>query len=123
MGDPAFIAWLRRLSGAVDPAALSAGSPLATMATRAGALDVAATTTAEQSALGATDDRFDASYPEPSMWLEAVLAVPDGAAVPDDLGDVATGALAGWDAPSTATQSLPSASTMLALRTLWAEAT
>ena len=58
------------------------------------------------------------------MWLEAVLAVPDGAAVPDDLGDVATGALdAGWDAPSTATQPLPSASTMLALRTLWQEAT
>ncbi len=57
------------------------------------------------------------------MWLEAVLAVPDGAAVPDDLGDVATGALVGWDAPSAATQAVPGASTMLALRTLWSEAT
>ena len=74
-------------------------------------------------ALGATADRFDASYPEPSMWLEAVLAVPDGAAVPDDLGGVATGALGGWDAPSAATQPLPGASTMLALRALWPEAT
>ena len=32
------------------------------------------------------------------MWLEAVLAVPDGAAVPDDLGDRRHGAAApAWD--------------------------
>ena len=45
--DPAFMPWLRRLAGAVSPSALSAGTPLATMATRAGALDIAATTDAE----------------------------------------------------------------------------
>ena len=89
----------------------------------AGALDVAATTDRRARRSGATADRFDASYPEPSMWLEAVLAVPDGAAVPDDLGDVASGATVGWDAPSAATQPLPGASTMLALRALWQEAT
>ena len=122
--DPSFIPWLRRLAGAVSPSALSAGTPLATMATRAGALDIAATTEAARAALGATADRFDASYPEPSMWLESVLAVPDGVAVPDDIAVIATGALAdaGWDGAATATQSLPSASTMLALRTLWQEA-
>lgn len=121
--DPAFIAWYRRLARAVDPAALSAGSPLATMATRP-PLDIAATSDAERVALGATADRFDASYPEPSMWLEAVLAVPEGSAVPDDLDSLAAEALgAAWDEASAATQSLPNASTMLALRALWQEAT
>ena len=83
--DPAFIAWLRRLAGAVDASPLSAGTPLATMAIAAGALDVAATTDAERSAARCHGDRFDANYPEPSMWVEAVLAVPDGTAVPDDV--------------------------------------
>jgi hypothetical protein len=123
LGDPAFIAWLRRLSGAVDESRLSAGTPLGTMVTRAGALDVAATTVAEHAALGARAGEFDASYPEPSMWLQAVLAASEGTAVPDDLGGLAAEALAGWDAPTAATQPVPSASTMLALRTLWQEAT
>jgi hypothetical protein len=121
--DPAFIPWLRQLAGAVDESALSAGTPLATMATRSGALDVAATTVAEHAALGATAERFEPSYPEPSMWLQAVLAAPDGTAVPDDLGGLAAEALVEWDAPSAATQPVPSAPTMLALRTLWQEAT
>ena len=58
------------------------------------------------------------------MWLEAVLAVPDGAAVPDDLRRCRHGRPRrhGTD-PSTATQALPGASTMLALRALWQEAT
>ena len=58
------------------------------------------------------------------MWLEAVLAVPDGVAVPDDLGDRRRGRpRRDGTTPSAATQSLPGASTMLALRTLWQEAT
>ena len=123
--DPSFIPWLRRLAGAVSPTALSAGTPLATMATRAGALDIAATSEAARIGLGARSDAFDASYPEPSMWLEAVLAVPDGITIPDDVPGLAAAALqeAGWDDAATATQSLPGASTMLALRTLWQEAT
>ena len=122
LADPEFVAWLRRLAGAVDESALSGGSPLATMATRP-ALDIAATSDAERAALGAPAERFDPSYPVPSMWMEAVLAVPDGMAVPDDLGGLASDALAGWNDASTATQPLPSASTMLALRAFWAEAT
>ena len=118
--------WLRRLSGAVDASALSAGTPLATMATRAGALDIAATTDAERGRL-LGGDRFEVNYPEPSMWVEAVLAVPDGAAAPDDLdgGDRRDGARRGrlGRPPTAATQSLPGATTMLALRTLWQEAT
>ncbi|MET0458860.1 MAG: hypothetical protein ABW195_06415 [Ilumatobacteraceae bacterium] len=121
--DPAFLAWLRQLAGAVSPAALSAGTPLDTMATRP-AVDIAATSEAARIGLGATADRFDPSYPEPSMWLEAVLAVPDGITVPDDIAGLAAAALAdaGWAGAATAAQSLPAASTMLALRALWQEA-
>ncbi|MET0144169.1 MAG: hypothetical protein ABW328_05200 [Ilumatobacteraceae bacterium] len=123
--DTSFIPWLRRLAGAVDPSTLSAGTPLATMVNRPSALDVGATSAAAVAALGATAERFDASYPEPSMWLQAVLAVPGGASAPGDLATTATTALrdAGWDAAAAATQPLPSASTMLALRALWEEAT
>jgi hypothetical protein len=123
--DPAFIPWLRRLAGAVSPAALSLNTPLDTMTTRAGALDIAATSGAASSGPGAPADRFVASYPEPSMWMDAVLAVPDGIAIPDDVDVIATDALdgAGWDGPDTATQHLPGASTMLALRAFWQEAT
>ena len=123
--DPSFIPWLRRLAGAVDPSTLSGGTPLATMVNRASALDIGATSAADIAALGATAGRFDASYPEPSMWLEAVLAVPAGTAAPGDLAGTATTALqgAGWEPAAAATQPLPSASTMLALRALWEEAT
>lgn len=119
--DPAFTPWFRQLSGAVDVSALSGGTPLATMVNRPSALDIAATTDAEVAALGG--DRFAVNYPEPSMWVEAVLAVPDGTAVPAGLVPaLATAAsAAGWDAPGAATQPLPGATTMLALRALWQE--
>jgi hypothetical protein len=121
--DPAFVPWLRRLAGAVDESVLSGGTPLATMATRAGSLDIAATTDAELAGLGG--DRFAVNYPEPSMWVEAVLAVPDGAAAPDGLAAEAAAALAaaGWGAADTAAASVPGASTMIALRELWRQAT
>ena len=120
--DPAFIAWLRRLAGTVDESQLSAGTPLGTMAVRP-SLDVAATTEVERMTVGG--DRFDVNYPDPTMWVEAVLAIPDGTSVPGDIATLAADALlaAGWGDPSTATQPVPSASTMLALRTLWNEAT
>ncbi len=120
--DPAFIAWLRRLAGAVDESQLSAGTPLATMAVRP-SLDVAATTEAERTTVGV--DRFDVNYPDPTMWVEAVLAVPDGTSVAGDVATTAADALlaAGWGDPSTAVQPVPGASTMLALRTLWGEVT
>ena len=120
--DPAFVPWLRRLAGTVDESAVSAGTPLATMAIRP-ALDVAATTEAERSALGG--DRFDVNYPDPTMWVEAVLSTPDGVRVPDDLATAAADALtaSGWSDAATATQAVPGASTMLGLRALWAEAT
>jgi hypothetical protein len=120
--DPAFGPWVRRLSRAVDVSSLSAGTPLATMLTRTGSLDIAATTDAEVSALGG--DRVDLNYPEPSMWVEAVLAVPGGQAAPDSLAAALTDALAstGWSAPGSAAQRLPDAGTMLALRTYWRDA-
>jgi hypothetical protein len=120
-GDPAFTPWLNQLAGAVDVTALSGGTPLATMVNRPSALDIAATTDAEVAAVGG--DRFAVNYPEPSMWVEAVLAVPDGTAVPEGLVPaLATAAsAAGWDAPGAATQPLPGATTMLALRARWQE--
>ena len=121
--DPAFVPWVRRLSRAVPVSSLSAGTPLATMLTRAGSLDVAATTDAEVAALGG--DRVDLNYPEPSMWVEAVLAVPSGASAPEGLADALTAALTstGWAAPGSAAQRLPNADTMLALRAYWRDAT
>jgi hypothetical protein len=120
--DPAFGPWVRRLSRAVDVSSLSAGTPLATMLTRAGSLDIAATTDAEVAALGG--ERVDVKYPEPSMWVEAVLAVPGGQAAPDGLAAALTQVLAatGWSAPGSATQRLPDAGTMLALRAFWRDA-
>jgi hypothetical protein len=120
VSDPAFTPWLNRLTGAVPTSSLSAGTPLATMAVRP-ALDLAATTDAEAEAVGG--DRFALNYSDPRMWVEAVLAVPAGAAAPaglvDDLTSAATAA--GWDEPAAVPQALPNASTMLALRARWQE--
>jgi hypothetical protein len=111
------------LAGAVGASSLSAGTPLATMAIRSSALDVAATTDAELAMVGG--DRFSANYPEPSMWVQAVVAAPDGTAVPDDVVATVTAAMteAGWDPPGAAMQPLPGPTTMLALRALWQEST
>lgn len=119
--DPAFTPWVNRLARAVSTSSLSGGTPLGTMASRPSALDLAATSAAEAAALGG--DRFALNYPEPSMWLEAVLAVPRATAAPagllDDLASAA--ATAGWDAPRDVPQRLPGATTMLALRARWQE--
>ena len=118
--DPAFTPWVSRLAGAVDrrrcpPArrwrrwrSRPAPSTRRDHGRRAGRLG---------------GDRFAANYPEPSMWVEAVLAVPDGTAVPDGVAGDRRRPLAGpaGTAPATAAQPLPGATTMLALRTLWQE--
>ncbi len=121
--DVEFLGWVQRLVRAVSLEDLAAGTPLAVMLTRSSAVSVAGTSDAEVAALDAPGDRSDASYPEPSMWLQAVLAAPAGAGVPGDLTTDAAAALlaAGWDDPGTATQTLPSATTMVALRNLWEE--
>jgi hypothetical protein len=95
------------------------------MATRPSALDVAATAGFELAALDVDGDRFAPNYPSPEMWLQAELAVPGGAAAPDDLAaDLAAVVRdVGWDTPNAATNPLPSAPTMLALRAQWNEAT
>jgi hypothetical protein len=121
--DVDFLGWVRELVRAVSLEDLAAGTPLSVMLTRASAVNVAGTSDAEIAALDAPGDRSDASYPEPSMWLQAVLAAPAGVDVPRDLSVDAAAALlaAGWDQPGTATEPLPSATTMVALRTLWEE--
>jgi hypothetical protein len=121
--DPAFTPWVNRLAGAVSTSALSAGTPLATMAVRP-PLDLAATTDAEVVEIaGPGGDRFALNYPDPSMWVEAVLAVPGRTAAPDGLVDDLTAAATaeGWDAPAAVPQPLPTESTMLALRARWQE--
>jgi hypothetical protein len=125
--DAGFVAWARRLAGAVPASAISAGTPLATMVTRAGQLDIAATTVVEVDTLMSSrpDLAIDLNYPEATMSVEAVLAVPRGAAAPDGLADALTGELGqvGWSAAGDATQPVPNATTMVALRQLWGELT
>ena len=95
----------------------------ATMATRPSALDIAATAGFELATVDADSQRFARNYPAPEMWLQAVLAVPGGAAA-GDLAAELTELLrtSGWDDAATATTPVPSASTMLALRAYWHDA-
>lgn len=124
-GDPSFITWFRPLSDASESVALSGGNPVRTMVTRPSALDAAATATFQVAALGAAGDRVELNYPEPQMWVKAVIAAPPSVAAPDDLSADVAALLdtAGWDPPGAAGPALPSASTLLALRALWIDAT
>lgn len=122
--NTSFIPWLRNLVSSANGAALSAGTALGTMAVRPSALDLAATARFELAGVDAGSARFSSNYPAPEMWLQAVLAVPDGIAAPDamaaDLADPI--AAAGWDLDEPEAAGVPGAATMLALRTLWREA-
>lgn len=121
--DPAFIPWLDGLADTSSGVSLSGGSALGTMATRPSALDVAATAGFELAEVDADSQRFTRNYPAPEMWLQAVLAGPGGAA-PGDLAGRLTEQLrtSGWDDAATAATPVPSASTMLALRSYWNDA-
>ena len=121
--DPAFIPWLDGLADTSSGVSLSGGSALGTMATRPSALDIAATAGFELASVDADSQRFARNYPAPEMWLQAVLAVPGGAAA-GDLAAELTQLLrtSGWDDAATATTPVPSASTMLALRAYWNDA-
>lgn len=123
--DNQFLTWFRPLSDASESVALSGGSPVRTMVTRPSALDAGATATFEVTALGATGDRLELNYPQPEMWVNAVIATPPSVAAPDGLVADLTAQLEaeGWESPAAAGPALPSASTLLALRTLWGEAT
>ncbi len=123
LADPSFLAWVRPFVDAVPVEELTAGTPVGTMLTRQSAVNVAGTSDAEITALGEPGTGVERSYPEPSMWLQAVLAAPAGAGVPEDLAADAAAALldAGWERPDPSQTPLPSATTMLALRGLWEE--
>lgn len=122
--DPAFGTWLGRLARSASLSSLSGGTPLPTMLTRPGAVNVAATSVAEVAAFPATTTGAEVNYPEPAMWLQAVVARPAGTEPPEPLTSTAAEVLvaAGWDEADQAGNPLPSASTMLALRVLWQEA-
>ncbi len=123
--DLDFISWVRGLAATASGVSLSGGSALGTMATRPSALDIAATAGFELATVDATAERFAPNYPAPEMSLQAVLAVPGGAAAPGDLASDLTRQLrsSGWDDAVTAATGLPSASAMLALRAYWEEVT
>jgi hypothetical protein len=122
--DLQFLPWVQGLVREVPLGNLTSGTPAATMIVRDSAVNVAATNDAEIALLAAPPEDLTPSYPEPSMWLQAVLAAPEGADVPDDLAQDAADALlaAGWDPAAAATTPLPSATTMIALRQLWEDA-
>jgi hypothetical protein len=119
--DPSFLAWVRPFVQEVPVGTLVGGTPLATMLVRPSAVNVAATNDAEIATVGAPGGEVESRYPEPSMWLQAVLAAPAGADVPQDLTADARAALfaAGWVAPEPNQTPVPSASTLVALRQLW----
>jgi hypothetical protein len=119
--DPTFLAWVRPFVREVPVGTLVGGTPLATMLVRPSAVNVAGTSDAEIAAVGAPGEGIDSRYPEPSMWLQAVLAAPAGADIPQELATDATAALvaAGWDPPAASQSPLPSPTTMLALQQLW----
>ena len=83
--DLQFLPWVQALVREVPLDNLTSGTPAATMIVRDSAVNVAATNDAEIAVLAAPPEELTPSYPEPSMWLQAVLAAPDGADVPDDL--------------------------------------
>jgi hypothetical protein len=124
--DAGFLPWVRRLVGAVPTSAISTGTPLATMVTTR-SLDIAATTVVGVSdlILSRPDLSIDVNYPETAMWVEAVLAVPQGAAAPDGLADALTDQLGrvGWSSTGDAAQGVPDATTMVALLDLWRQLT
>jgi hypothetical protein len=119
--DPSFLAWVRPFVQEVPVGTLVGGTPFATMLVRPSAVNVAATNDAEIATVGAPGGEIESRYPEPSMWVQAVLAAPAGADLPQDLTAAARAALsaAGWDAPAPDQAPLPSATTMLALHQLW----
>jgi len=123
--DTSFITWLRPLANVSESVAQSGGTPLRTMATRPSALDAAATAEFELADLGSAAERLDVNYPEPQMWVQAVVAIPPAGAAPDELVPLVTEALTGqgWTPAGEAGEPLPSAATMLALRALWNDAT
>lgn len=120
-----YIAWIRPMAQAAGRTALSGGTPLLTMVTRPSALDAGATTAQEVTSIGSSADRFEVIYPDPDMWMQAVLAIPHGTELPDALSTrvdelvVATG----WGPAADGVNPVPDATTMLALRAFWAEAT
>lgn len=126
LGQAGFITWIRGFTAAASRTALSGGTPLATMITRPSALDVAATTEAEIVRGGEPAAGFAVLYPEPVMSLQAVVAVPLGSDLVPSAVDEATRAVIddGWTAAVdlSATSALP-ATTLLAVRSFWMEAT
>lgn len=125
LGQTGFITWIRGFTSAAGRTALSGGSPLATMITRPSALDIAATTEAEITSAGEPANGFAVLYPEPGMSLQAVVAVPPGSGFAPSAVDVATRAVAadGWSAGGADEPTPLPATTMLAVRTFWLEAT
>ena len=86
--------WLRRLAGAVDESR-PVGRHAARRRWRCGRRARRRRDHRRRAVAPSVADRFDVNYPEPSMWVEAVLAVPDGTSVPDDLAAIAADALVG----------------------------
>jgi hypothetical protein len=123
--DPGFLPWVRRLTSSVPTEVIGDRSPLSVMLTRPSALNVAATTSAELTAAGATADRVASEYPAPMVRADVIVAATSPEAVPsrfiDRLGEALVDA--GWDRGAAGPSASPSPGTMLALRDLWEQLT
>lgn len=121
LSDAQFQRWLRTVVTSVPASRLSGGTAIATIQTRSSSMDVAAGAEAELGASPRAD--FTVQYASPMIRADVALAGPTGWSPPDGLAEALTGALTdiGWDTPVAATNPLPDAGTMIALRSLWKE--
>lgn len=120
--DDGFFGWFTRLAGAV-PADATA-DPLALLLRRPSAVNVVSATRAAFTTLaGSRSSEFAAAYPGPMARADVVVVATDGGGVPDALTtELATLLVdAGWSPPSTDPNNLPSANTLVRLRSLWEE--
>lgn len=117
--DPIFQVWLRDLLTSVNPSQLTSGTAVATIQVRRSAMDGAAGILAELD--GYARDDLAVLYAEPMGRADVILAVPDGASVPDGLAASLTDALLdlGWQAPASVAGAAPDAGALLATRDFW----
>jgi hypothetical protein len=119
VNDTEFLRWALRLASAVPRSALTGGTPIATIEIRPSALDIAVGAEAELS--DATGSRFTTAYADPMIRADVVVSVPDGTASPSGLESALSQTLLadGWGPPPEASNPLPTAVEMIAVRIAW----
>lgn len=120
--DDGFFGWFTRLAGSVPDDATA--DPLALLLRRPSAVNVVATTAAAFATLaGARAAEFTTAYPGPMARADAVVVATGERDVPDELVAELQDLLTenGWGPAIAGPNPLPSANTLVRLRSLWEE--